>query len=404
MPSAPTQPDGKPRRISSIDAYRGFVMLLMLAECLPLARGAERFPESGVWQSLKFHTSHVEWRGCSLHDLIQPSFSFLVGVALPFSLASRAAQGFTRSLFHAAWRSFALIALGIFLRSDGRKLTNFTFEDTLSQIGLGYFFLFLLGYARPVWHWVAFGAILMVYWGAFVAYPAPSAEFDYGAVGVPATWPHHATGLAAHWNLNSNLAWDFDTWFLNLFPRDSEFRFNGGGYATLSFIPTLATMILGLIAGTWMKSGGTSRLVLLRMGIAGVLALGAGYGLDALGICPNIKKLWTPAWVLYSGGICFLMLGAFVVLFDVLPLRMLALPLLVIGANSIFIYAFSHLAEGWIVRSFETHMAMFERKWDFRFYEIAGPDYQSLIRGSLILGLYWIILTWMYRQKLFVKI
>ena len=145
-------------------------------------------------------------------------------------------------------------------------------------------------------------------------------------------------------------------------------------------------------------------MVLLRMAIAGLLALGAGYGFDALGICPNIKKLWTPAWVLYSGGICFLMLGTFVVLFDVLPLRMLALPLLVIGANSIFIYAFSHLAEGWIVRSFETHMAMVEHKWDFRFYEIAGPDYPPLIRGGLILGLYWIILTWMYRQKLFVKI
>lgn len=60
---------------------------------------------------------------------------------------------------------------------------------------------------------------------------------------------HLMTGFAAHWNKNSNLAWAFDTWFLNVFPRSQPFGFNGGGYATLSFIPTLGTMILGLIAG-----------------------------------------------------------------------------------------------------------------------------------------------------------
>ena len=62
------------------------------------------------------------------------------------------------------------------------------------------------------------------------------------------------TGFAAHWNKNSNLAWAFDTWFLNLFPREKPFAFNRGGYATLSFIPTLGTMILGLIAGGVLRS------------------------------------------------------------------------------------------------------------------------------------------------------
>ena len=66
---------------------------------------------------------------------------------------------------------------------------------------------------------------------------------------MPADWPHHLGGFAAHWNKNSNLAWAFDVWFLNLFPREQPFVFNGGGYATLSFIPTLGTMILGLLAG-----------------------------------------------------------------------------------------------------------------------------------------------------------
>ena len=65
-----------------------------------------------------------------------------------------------------------------------------------------------------------------------------------------------SSGFAAHWDKNSNLAWAFDTWFLNLFPRKQPFVGNGGGYATLSFIPTLATMILGLMAGGVLRRRG----------------------------------------------------------------------------------------------------------------------------------------------------
>ena len=62
--------------------------------------------------------------------------------------------------------------------------------------------------------------ILVGTWGAFAAYPAPGADFEYEAVGVSADWPHHQEGLASHWNKNSNLSWAFDRWFLNLFPRE----------------------------------------------------------------------------------------------------------------------------------------------------------------------------------------
>src|SRR4051812_2165477 len=141
-----------PRRMGSIDAYRGLVMFLMMAEVLRFCAVAAAVPESSkaIWGFLCHHQSHVEWIGCVLHDMIQPSFSFLVGVALPFSLASRLARGQSKGLMtaHAVWRSLLLVFLGVFLRSVGRDRTNFTFEDTLSQIGLGYTFLFLLA-LRP---------------------------------------------------------------------------------------------------------------------------------------------------------------------------------------------------------------------------------------------------------------
>ena len=147
--STPTAP-APTARLGSIDAYRGFVMFLMIGEVFAFGRVAANLPENPLWRFLDHHQSHVEWVGCVLHDMIQPSFSFLVGTALAFSVASRMARGqsWRRMLGHALWRSLALTFLGVFLRSTGRSQTNFTFEDTLTQIGLGYGFLFLLGF-RP---------------------------------------------------------------------------------------------------------------------------------------------------------------------------------------------------------------------------------------------------------------
>ena len=140
---------------------------------------------------------------------------------LPFSLAGRLARGQSKLKMtaHALWRSVVLVFLGVFLRSRGSSQTNFTFEDTLSQIGLGYTFLFVLALCSRRVQWAALAVILVGYWAAFAVYPLPGPAFDFAAVGVPSDWPHHPAGFAAHWDKNSNLAWAFDTWFLNLFSR-----------------------------------------------------------------------------------------------------------------------------------------------------------------------------------------
>src|SRR6478672_13338748 len=136
------------QRIASVDAYRGFVMLLMIGEVFSFRHVSESLPQSAFWRFLYFNQDHVPWVGCSLHDMFQPSFSFLVGVALPYSIASRKSKGasFGSLVGSAIRRSLILILLGIFLRSLYAEQTYFTFEDTLSQIGLGYTFLFLLGF------------------------------------------------------------------------------------------------------------------------------------------------------------------------------------------------------------------------------------------------------------------
>ena len=147
-PPPPPSATGIKTRILSLDAFRGFVMFLMLAEAMHLMNIRRTYPDSWFWSLVAFNTTHVPWQGCSLHDLIQPAFSFLVGAAMAFSIVSRTSRGesWNRMLLHAMWRSVALIFLGIFLRSLNSQQTYWTFEDTLSQIGLGYTFLFLLAF------------------------------------------------------------------------------------------------------------------------------------------------------------------------------------------------------------------------------------------------------------------
>jgi heparan-alpha-glucosaminide N-acetyltransferase len=115
--------------------------------------------------------------------------------------------------------------------------------------------------------------------------------------------------MASHWNKNSNLGQAFDLRFLNLFPRTSRFLFNDGGYLTLSFIPTLGTMLLGLATGRWLIADPST--IPMRKFLTAAAAL-ISAGLAALrGDCPIVKRVWTPSWTLFSGGMCFLFLAAF---------------------------------------------------------------------------------------------
>jgi predicted acyltransferase len=394
-------PVGPPARLASLDAYRGFVMLLMMAEVLRLKRVAQALPDSGVWSFFASQQSHVEWVGCSLHDLIQPSFSFLVGVALPYSIASRRARGQATGTMigHAVWRAAILILLGVFLRSTGRTLTNWTFEDTLTQIGLGYGFLFALGF-RPVREqWAAFVLIVVGVWAAFALHPLPAAGFDYAKVGVAQSWleTNGLSGFAAHWQKNTNLAAGFETWWLNLFPREKPFLFHSGGYATLSFVPTLATMILGLLAGNVLRSERAPREKIRWFVVAGVSGLAAGALLGWLGVCPVVKRIWTPSWVLFSGGWCCLLLAGFYAGVDVARRGRWAFPLIVIGANSIAAYLIAHLFVDFIRKALTTHLGA-------EIFRSGGAAYEPLVLGGATLAVMWALLYGMYRQRWFFKI
>ncbi|MBY0228947.1 MAG: hypothetical protein K2W96_06695, partial [Gemmataceae bacterium] len=315
-----------PPRLVSLDAYRGFIMLAMASGGLGFARihlaletsvvvggvaglahgnplGAlgwlwpgrvEALPASPSWSALAWQFDHVAWAGCSFWDLIQPSFMFMVGVALPFSVAARSAKGdpWSKQFRHAVWRALVLVALAVFLTSPQRlppevkgwrgPLTDFTFPNVLAQIGLGYVFLFLL--AGRGWR-VQLGAALAIAVGCtlfFGLWPLPAPGYDPRLWDWPVPFDPRVTepapyeGWFAHWNKNANAAHFFDVWFLNLFPRAAEFDRNPGGYQTLNFVPSLITMILGLMAGELLRGERSPSSKLGRLVLAGLACLAVG--------------------------------------------------------------------------------------------------------------------------------
>jgi predicted acyltransferase len=386
-------------RLQSLDAYRGFVMLAMAsggAATLGRLGGSGDSAWAYLLQGLSEQFDHVEWRGCAFWDLIQPSFMFLVGAAMPFSYAARRARGDRPlgMLGHAVFRSLVLILLAIFLTSAGGRHTQFIFTNVLAQIGLGYTFVFLLLSRRPAVQFAAAVAILCGYWYFFTRYPLPGAALthaDYGA-NEPALWMR---GFFSHWNKNANAAAAFDRWFLNLFPRPEHdpFLFNRGGYATLNFIPSIATMLFGVLTGELLASrhsGGHKLKMLLLAGLAGYVL---GMALD-VSVCPIVKRIWTPSWVVYSTGWTCWVMAAFYGLIDVAGHRRWAFPLVVVGMNSIAMYVMAQLMQPFIASSLRTHLpaATFD-----------GPN-GTLVRGLLTLLVLWLICLWMYRRRIFIKI
>jgi predicted acyltransferase len=387
-----------PQRVASVDVYRGFVMLLMMAEVLSFRHVSESYPASSFWQILYFNQDHVPWVGCSLHDLIQPSFTFLVGVALPYSIASRKAKGasFNTMLGSAIRRSLILILLGVFLRSLWADQTYWTFEDTLSEIGLGYTFLFILGFRPQKQQIIALVIILVGYWLAFALYTIPPELANIAQTGVPPDWEHNRTGFLSHWNKNANLAWAIDRWFLNLFPRENPFLYNEGGYSTLSFIPTLGTMILGLLAGNILRSNKVSQEKAKRFLLIGVSLIALSLIIHFAGINPIVKRIWTPNWTLFSGGCCFALLSIFYWIVDIKEKKNWFFILMVIGMNSIAAYVIADGFGSFITKTLYVHFGHYD--------QVFGDGLSTLVKGLFVLTVEWLILYWMYKKKIFIKI
>lgn len=431
-------------RLRSMDAYRGFVMVCLAANGFGLKKASENFPNNSTWQAIGYQFDHVPWVGCAFWDLIQPSFMFLVGVAMPYSYSRREASGESplKVLWHVLTRSVALIALGIFLSSLGKPTTNFTFMNVLTQIGLGYSFLFLLRNRTFVTQLAVAVLILGAYWAWFAMTPAVPLENlkDYN---LPPKWVP-LEGFEAHWQRNANPAARFDDRLLNLFPsatprpatvavavpaasdasptesespkkepespnaigaalrrlvtRPEAYVFNQGGYQTLNFIPSLVTMLFGLMAGEFIRrSQGRRAKTFAMLLLAGLVLLGLGWFWQFTGTCPLVKRIWTPSWTLFSTGWALLMLATFFGVIDGLGWRAWSFPLIVAGMNSMVLYLCGQMLRGWTADLLKRHV-------NENLFQTFGSAYAPIVEANLVLLCFWLFVYWLYRQKLFVRL
>ena len=447
-----SQVDSSANRLMSIDAYRGFVMLAMASSgfgfsVLAKPENLQKLAESGggwiphwLLKLLAYQFDHVAWSGCSFWDLIQPSFMFLVGVAVPFSYSRRESEGQSPGarFRHVLWRSFVLVALGVFLSSNGAKQTNFTFVNVLSQIGLGYPVLYLLRERSLRAQFVAVTVILVGYWGWFANYTISSERLDNVSLSIKELKPKlleghtqpeqewsQFTGFGSHWNKHVNAAAEVDRKLLNAFPREGEpfrgqkFWVNDGGYQTLNFIPSLATMLLGLMAGTILRTSLPDVEKAKWLLKAGAICFGVSMLLDtsiwpiAIPGCdwhlaPIVKRIWTPGWAVFSSGWTFWMLAAFFWVIDIRQWRRWSWPLMIVGMNSIAMYVMAQLIKSWMGGTLKTHLATIDALFGWKdgiAFALFGdhPLATPLGHAARLFGL-WLVCVWLYRRKIFVRV
>jgi predicted acyltransferase len=405
----PADPKPAQARLHSLDAYRGLIMISLAFNGFGLAASAANMlktqPDSTFWAGVQYQFSHTEWVGCSYWDMIQPSFMFMVGVSMAYSYAKRQSLGdsYGAMFAHAVSRAVILVLLSIVLMSTRSQHTNWGFTNVLAQIGLGYPFLFLLWGRSLVVQTLAAIVLLVATWGIYEAYPNAGIDLATGApsLGVSQEWAQeHLTDVDRAWHKNANVARAFDVWLLNKFPSEETFVFNGGGYYTLNFVPSIVTMLFGLMCGQLLRLDRPDRFKLMCLVIAGIAGIAAGSMLDVYSLVPLVKRMWTPSWALFSTGWCCLILAFLYGLIDVLKLRSWSFPLVVVGMNSIAIYCMSMTLKPWVARQLQTHFG----EDVFNLYGVSSPAFAPTVQATLVGLCFWLVCYYMYRNRIFIRI
>lgn len=359
------------KRLESLDALRGFDMFWIIGGSWIFGYLHVIF-KCPVTEFIQRQLQHVEWEGFHFWDLIMPLFLFIVGVAMPFSFAKRLAGGESRKKLygHIVIRFFILFILGMIaqghlLSYDLSKMAIFC--NTLQAIAAGYLIgaIIMLNF-KLKWQIGITMGLLLLFWALMSWIPVPG----YGAGDLTP---------------EGNLAIYLDKIIQGPFQDGTTYTW------ILSSLTFAGTVMLGALGGQLLRSNKNQIQKTMWLFGYGVISIGLGL---IWGIWfPIIKHIWTSSFVLFSGGLCFLLLGLFYLIIDVWGFRKWLFPFKVIGMNAIFVYMVTRLYDfRQIGDIFVGGMAENLGAWN-------GP-----IRGLAGFAVIWLILYWMYKKKTFVKI
>lgn len=361
------------RRIHSIDSLRGFDMFFLMQEDPALIMALWTALGLPFRDVLAKQLDHTPWIGFTFWDFIAPLFLFLVGLTLPLALSRRiAVLGSRRALFmHVVRRTLVLIVLGLIFNGIlALHFSDYRYAGVLQRIALSYFFAALITLFTGVRGQIIWTAGLLVsYWLMMAFIPVPG----FGA-GV----------LTPQGNLEGYI----DRLFL---PGKFCCFVYGDNEGYLSTIPSIATVMLGVLCGRLMSSPLSDKKKLQYLaggGLTSVL-LGVGWGT----FFPIITRLWTSSYTLLCNGLSMLLFAVFFWIIDVRRYRKWAFPFVVIGLNALTIYIvqnlfdFSHVSNI-VFGGLISHMA--------------GAWKAVLLAASIVFAK-WLFVYFLYRQKLFLK-
>jgi len=386
----PRSTQTKPDRLLSLDLLRGLTIGFMIL-----------VNNNGDGARAYWALKHAEWNGFTPTDLVFPTFLFLVGISTVLSTASRLARGATRnSLFvHTLRRAVILFLLGIVVNSFPYfHLHTMRFYGVLPRIAICYLIIATLYIFSPGWRSKAVLAVaaLAGYWILMRFVPVP----DFGT-------PTHEIPLLDRY---ANLAAWIDR---HIFSASHLYEQTRDPEGLLSTLPALATTLLGLLTGVWLRTGHALARKARAIAIAGVTCVLLG-GLWNLSF-PINKRLWTSSYVLFAGGLSLLLLALAIWIVDVRSAKQshpdvarrsgIFNPLLVFGTNAITAYVFSELLAS-AIDNIRTGPGVNLQQALYRSIHSVVPDaaFASLLYSLGFVLACWLVVYPLYRQKVFIKI
>jgi heparan-alpha-glucosaminide N-acetyltransferase len=350
------------QRLESLDVFRGLTMLLLISHGFGIHEALKDNPSLG-W--FRYQFNHVAWSGCTLWDLIQPAFTFIVGVAMALSLHRRVSQRATRmQLFgHVLWRALVLIVLSNILSNwNGSGPLKLQFINVLCQIAFSYVVCFLIWNLRFPLQIAAAAGLMILHHGLFYAFPGPGGAFD------PA----------------GNIGAVIDKTVLG-------YNYSGN-YTTINFLGNAITVLFGVWTGMMLLQEKSHRQ---RLTILGACAVGAfTLGLLLEPFIPMVKRLWLGSFTFFSAGWVLLALMTCYWIVEMRGWKRWAFPAVVIGTNCIFIYSFSQVLRGWLAHG----VGKFTNNFEFL------GNYGAIPQNLVVLAIMFYLCYWLYQRKIFFRI
>jgi len=370
----PTSTLPQTQRLVSLDVFRGITIAGMVLVNNP-----------GSWEHIYWPLEHAAWNGWTPTDLVFPFFLFIVGVSIPLAFAKRLESGGSkRDLYlKIIKRTLIIFAIGLFLNGMPYfGLAEYRIPGVLQRIAVCYFFASIIFLNTKVRTQIAIAiGLLVFYWLLVKLVPAPG--FAAGDLTKEGSLPSYV---------------DRVVFGKHVWAQAKVYDPEG----LLSTIPAIATSLIGVLTGTWLRTEKTRYEKAAGMFVIGAVCVAIGWACNPFFVIN--KALWTSSYVLFTGGLALQFLSICYWLIDIQGYRRWAKPFEVFGLNAIALYVVADVIA----------MALGEIKiggdsigswaYDHLFASWASPINASLAMGItfvlVCLGLMWIL----YRKQIFLKV